>query len=152
MRGIVKTVLAGLAIGVSAPATGMVQPERPVAISPDSGSLQWGPCPPVFPGACQIAILHGDPSRPNADVLLKVGPGYVLPRHRHSSAERMILVSGRLVVKYDGADEVTLQPGSYAYGPAGVPHEGRCTSAGPCQLFIAFEGPVDAHPVTQPAG
>lgn len=122
-------------------------PAAPLAINPTDPALKWGGCPPIFPGACEIAVLQGDPTRPNADILLRVGPGYVLARHKHSSAERMILIEGELRVKYDGADAVTLGPSTYAYGPAGLPHEGKCVSASRCTLFIAFEGPVDAEPV-----
>lgn len=152
MRGYSRIALVGLLMTSAAPGPAAAQADRPIAIAPDAVSLQWGACPPVFPGDCQIAVLHGDPAAPNADVMLKVGPGYVLPRHRHTSAERMILVTGELRVKYDGADEVALRPGSYAFGPAGLPHEATCVGAVPCQLFIAFEGPVDAHLVTEPAG
>ena len=42
--------------------------------------------------------------------------------------------------------ELTLAPGTYAYGPAGLPHRASCTSPEPCPLFIAFEGPVDVLP------
>ena len=150
MRAEFKTAFVGLAV-VSAAGLSAAQPDRPLAIAPDASSLQWGACPPVFPGDCRIAVLHGDPAKPNADVLLKTAPGYVLPRHRHSSAERMMLAGGEMRVKYDGADEAILRPGTYAYGPAGLPHEARCVSRTPCLLFIAFEGPVDAEPVTEPA-
>lgn len=121
-------------------------PSPPLAIKVSDPSLKWGSCPPVFPGACEIAVLQGDPAKPNADIVLKVGPGYVLPRHKHTSAERMILLEGELRVKYDGSKAVTLTPSTYAYGPAGLPHEAACTSASVCTLFIAFEGPVDADP------
>lgn len=57
----------------------------------------------------------------------------------------MVLLEGELVVRYDGADAVTLTPATYAYGPAGLPHEGKCVSQSRCTLFIAFEGPVDAE-------
>ncbi len=57
-----------------------------------------------------------------------------------------MLVSGRLSVKYQGAAESTLEPGTYAYGPARLPHRADCRSSEPCTLFIAFEGPVDLHP------
>ena len=56
-----------------------------------------------------------------------------------------MLVSGQLAVKYQGAAEATLLPGTYAYGPARLPHRADCRSAEPCTLFIAFEGPVDRH-------
>ena len=88
-------------------------------------------------------MLHGDPAKPNADVLLRIPGGYQIPPHRHSSAERMILVSGQLEVKYQGAAAATLNPGNYAYGPANLPHRATCIGTAQCQLFIAFEGPVD---------
>ena len=37
-----------------------------------------------------------------------------------------------------------LKAGTYAYGPARLPHTGYCTSSVPCVLFIAFESPLDA--------
>ena len=55
-----------------------------------------------------------------------------------------MLASGRLTVKYRGAAEATLTPGTYAFGPAGLAHRATCASAEPCVLFIAFDGPVDA--------
>lgn len=107
---------------------------------------QWGPCPAIFPTGCQITVLNGDPSKPNADVFLRVPGGYTLPAHSHTSAERMILVEGRLTVRYKGAAATVLTPGEYAFGPAGLPHEATCAGRKPCTLFIAFEGPVDANP------
>ena len=56
----------------------------------------------------------------------------------------MILVAGELHVTYEGQETAVLKPGSYAYGPAKARHKGRCASAGPCVLFIAFESPIDA--------
>lgn len=109
--------------------------------------LKWGPCPDFIPKGCEIAVLHGDPGKPNADVFFKVPGGFNIPKHRHSSAERMVLVSGELTVTYDGQDPVTLRPGMYAYGPAQAPHEATCGEGPPCVLFIAFESPVDATPV-----
>jgi len=118
--------------------------EKPLAKRASDPSLSWGPCPPIFPGNCAIAVLNGDPAKPNADIFLRVGPGYKLPRHRHTSAERMILVSGRLRVHYEGSKPSTLDPGSYAFGPAKLAHDVLCISKTACTLFIAFEGPVDA--------
>ena len=124
--------------------------EQSLAIGPASPAIKWGPCPPIFAKGCQIAVLHGDPSKPNADVLLRVPGGFVLPPHRHTSAERMVLATGQLQVRYAGEAARVLTPGTYAYGPAGKPHEARCISKRPCTLFIAFEGPVDADPVKGP--
>lgn len=119
--------------------------EKPLAIAAAAPEIQWGPCPPGMPEGCQIAVLHGDPSKANSDILLKVPAGAAIAPHWHSSAERMMLVSGQLEVEYQGSPQATLRPGSYAYGPARLPHRAICRSSGPCTLFIAFEGPVDRH-------
>ena len=120
--------------------------DPPLAKTVIDQTLQWGACPPVFPAGCEIAVLHGDPAKPNADVFFRVPGGYAIPAHFHSSAERMILVTGRLDVKYQGARPVTLNPGNYAYGPARLPHRATCMAAEACTLFVAFEGPVDVEP------
>ena len=91
-------------------------------------------------------MLHGDPAKANADVFFKVPANSKLPLHWHSSAERMLLVTGELSVTYEGQAATTLKAGTYAYGPAKKPHSGTCVSATPCVLFIAFESPVDAVP------
>jgi quercetin dioxygenase-like cupin family protein len=91
-----------------------------------------------------LTVLHGDPAQANADVFFKVPAGAELPVHWHTSAERMVLVTGELEVTFEGQETMLLKPGSYAYGPAGRAHGGACVSATPCILFIAFEAPVDA--------
>ena len=99
------------------------------------------------PKGCGIAVLHGDPSKDNVDVFLKVPAKSTLPLHWHTSAERMVLVAGELHVTYDGQKKAVLRSGTYAYGPAKRPHKGFCASAVPCVLFIAFESPLDAVPI-----
>ena len=129
-----------------APVAAQAAAATPLAIPASNPKLNWGPCPPIFKGSCQIAVLHGDPARPGADVFLKIGGGTELIPHLHTSAERMILVSGRLRVQYKNAQPAVLAVGDYAYGPAGLPHKGTCLSKQSCTLFIAFEEPVDAQP------
>lgn len=139
------TILAGaLALAATAGHAGQGA-GLPLAVKAADPVLQWGPCPPIFPKGCEIAVLHGDPAKPNADVFLRVRGGQQLPPHTHTSAERMVLVSGQLKVRYKGAAAVILTPGMYAYGPAGLAHEATCLGSEACTLFIAFEGPVDAN-------
>ncbi len=136
---------ASAIVACASPQAQLAAAEKALAIKAGDPALQWGPCPPVLPGDCRIAVLHGDPSRPNSDVFLRVGAGYAIANHIHTSAERMILVSGQLQVQYKGSAPSMLTPGQYAYGPAKAPHGGKCVSSTPCTLFIAFEGPVDAE-------
>ena len=121
--------------------------EAPVSATFKDARLEWGPCPAFIPKGCEIAVLHGDPAKTNADVFLKVPAGFTIPHHWHTSAERMVLVSGELRVTYDGEKPLVLTAGAYAYGPARLPHTATCVAGGaPCVLFIAFESAVDAHP------
>lgn len=125
----------------------LLAPAASTAQAPGDPGLEWGPCPAFLPEGCEIAVLHGDPAQPNADIFFKVPGGAVIPRHTHTSAERMVLVSGELQVAYDGREAVVLIPGAYAHGPAKLPHAAVCAAGDPCILFIAFEQPVDAFPV-----
>jgi quercetin dioxygenase-like cupin family protein len=124
-------------------------PAKEQALTRDAsdGQLRWAPCPPFLPKGCGIAVLQGDPAKDNVDVFFKVPAKASLPRHWHTSAERMVLVAGELHVTYDGQKTSVLRPGTYAYGPAKLPHKGFCASDVPCVLFIAFESPLDAVPV-----
>ena len=113
--------------------------------------LKWGPCPAFIPKGCEIAVLHGDPAKGNADIFFKVPGNFTIPHHWHNSAERMVLVSGKLHVTYDGQKTAVLKPGHYAYGPAKLGHKATCAKGNPCVLFIAFESPVDAMPTGSPS-
>lgn len=115
--------------------------------SADDKRLEWGPCPSFIPEGCKIAVLHGDPAKNNLDVFFKVPENFAIPHHWHTSAERMVLVSGKLKVTYDNHEMELLVPGMYAYGPSKLPHTALCEKGEPCVLFIAFEEPLDAFEV-----
>lgn len=122
------------------------QEEKAVVKVHDSNDLQWGGCPDFMPEGCSIAVLHGDPTKKNSDVFFRIPENAMVPNHNHTSAERMVLVSGEMQVTYEGEDTQTLKVGSYAYGPPEKAHTAKCVK-GPCVLFIAFEEPVDAMAV-----
>lgn len=115
--------------------------------SADDKKLEWGPCPPFIPEGCQIAVLHGNPSKNNVDLFFKVPGNFAIPYHWHTSAERMMLVSGKLKVTYDNHETELLESGMYAYGPSKLPHTAFCEKGDPCVIFIAFEEPLDAFEV-----
>ncbi len=142
--GLTSALVACAVVSACATSSAQLGPEAALTRTV-AADLQWGPCPPIFPEGCQIAVLHGDPSKPNADVFLRVPGGYQIPTHAHTSPERMVLVEGQLNVRYKGTAAELLSPGEYAYGPAKLAHQATCQSTTPCTLFIAFEGPVDAE-------
>lgn len=139
LTALVAGGLSGASLSVSAQ-------DSPLTWTANDPKLKWGACPPFLPKGCQIAVLHGDPAKQNLDIFFKVPANAEIPRHWHTSAERMVLVSGELHVTYDDHKTTVLRPGTYAYGPTRHPHKASCKNAGPCVLFIAFEEPLDAVP------
>ncbi len=137
-------LFTGLGLLALASMATAAEPGAARAFAASDAGLNWGPCPAFIPEGCEIAVLNGDPAKPNADIFFKVPGNFAIPHHWHNSAERMVLVSGELQVTYDGQAPVTLKPGMYAYGPAKLPHSAFCAEGDPCVLFIAFEAPVDA--------
>jgi len=109
--------------------------------------LEWVSCPPFMPEGCGMAVLHGNPAMPNADVMLKLPAGGEVPKHWHTSPERMVVVAGELHLTYEGQSTTLLRPGAYAYGPSKAPHSVKCASKDPCVLFIALESRFDIVPV-----
>jgi len=150
LTSIVLTGLAALAViaGLAAPAK-VHGDEGAFTRTADSTAVEWGPCPEFMPAGCALAVLQGNPAERNADVFFKLPAGTTAPLHSHSSAERMVLVSGEMRVGYEGHEPVVLKPGTYAYGPARLPHDATCNSDQDCILFIAFEEPVDAMPADE---
>lgn len=123
--------------------------DRALVTSHTDKSLQWGACPAFIPKGCEIAVLQGDPSNNNLDVFFKVPADFHIPYHKHTSQERMILVSGTLDVTYDNHEKATINTGSYAFGPAQLPHSAYCHKGDDCVLYIGFVAPLDAIPLTK---
>lgn len=118
--------------------------DQVITSDPETDNLEWLPCPEFMPESCRISVLQGDPARPNADIFFRLASNTTAPEHTHTSPERMVMVSGELQVNYEGYEPDILKPGTYAYGPAELPHSAQCISNEDCIFFIAFEDPVDA--------
>jgi mannose-6-phosphate isomerase-like protein (cupin superfamily) len=127
--------------------SGLQADEPALAFTANAEELEWGPCPAFIPKGCEIAVLHGDPGKHNADLFFKVPGNFAIPHHWHTSPERIVLVSGKMTVTYDDQATEVLEVGTYAYGPAKRPHVAFCEKGEDCVLFIAFEDPVDAFEV-----
>jgi quercetin dioxygenase-like cupin family protein len=138
---VVTATIAGLTA-----ATATVGADGSLVRLAESPELEWVPCPEFMPDGCALAVLQGNPAERNVDVFFKLPSKATAPSHWHTSAERMVLVSGEMRVHYEGQDPAVLEEGMYAYGPARLPHEATCVSGEDCVLFIAFEEPVDAFP------
>jgi quercetin dioxygenase-like cupin family protein len=123
--------------------------EMAMVLSVDDMKEKWGPCAAFMGNGCNITVLHGNPEKPNTDILFRMDGNTSVPRHWHHSPERMVLISGKMQVNYDEQDSEIINSGDYAYGPAERPHTASCISDEPCVLFIAFEDPIDAMPFSE---
>ena len=151
MRPVARAIATSLSVACFSVSAAYAQSAAPLVVTASDKAIQWGPCPGFLPKGCQIGVLHGDPAKPNVDIFFKVPGKSRIAAHKHTSAERMVLVQGEMQVTYEGHKPVTLKRGSYAYGPAELVHEAACLSTAPCVLFIAFEQPLDAIPMKMAA-
>ena len=62
---------AAILLLAAAAVAGTPAGEPALAIRPLAKEVQWGPCPPIFAKGCEIAVLHGNPANPNADIWLR---------------------------------------------------------------------------------
>ncbi len=138
------TVLVISGFSLCAQTSTAVNPELSITKTINDTDLIWNPAPDFFPN-CSFTILNGDMSKNNLDFFFRIEPNTKVISHTHNSPERMVLISGELEITYEGEATRLLKPGSYAYGPAGKPHEAKCLDSGPCVLFIALVTPFDVH-------
>lgn len=122
---------------------------RVVVASAQDQALQWAPCPDFIGEGCEIAVLQGDPAKNNVDIFFKVPGDFSIPYHRHTSQERMVLVSGELEVTYDDHETAVIRTGDFAYGPAELPHKAYCRKGDDCILYIGFVASLDAMPIEE---
>jgi len=90
---------------------------KDVVLTPED--LKWGPAPDALPAGAEVAVLEGDPTKPGPYTMrLKMPADYKIPPHRHSSPERVTVISGKFnVAKGEKADPemkgTVLPPGSF---------------------------------------
>ena len=108
---------------------------------------QWQPVDPANPASPTITALWGDPASGAYGALLRVPAGFESPLHRHSSDERVIVVSGSSVHWVEGetrASATVLHAGDFMMMPAGVSHVSAAAGNDEdCLEFITMDGKFD---------
>ena len=82
-----------------------------IVIVIDAGKIKWGDVPPSLPRGAQMAVLQGDPSKPEPFVLrLKAPANYRIAPHWHSNDENLTVLSGAFHLGMgERADRATAQ-------------------------------------------
>src|SRR6266496_1312496 len=85
-----------------------------------------------------IKILHTDAATGASTVLTRIGPGAIIPQHRHTKADETVyVIEGDFV-----EDGQSYGPGSFFAGSAGTNH-GPHSSTGGCIVLTRFSAALD---------
>jgi quercetin dioxygenase-like cupin family protein len=85
-------------------------------------------------------------------MLRKFPAEFAPPPHTHPSAERVIVLSGTIVVRHSGSAEKKLGPGSYSEIPANMEHSVKCGEESECVFALISPGPFAIKPVAGKVG
>jgi quercetin dioxygenase-like cupin family protein len=99
-----------------------------------------------LPGVKSV-VLWGDPQTGEHGMLRKFPAGFAPPVHSHPSVERLIVISGTVVVSYAGSSDKRLGPGSYSEIPANMAHSAKCASGAECVFVLMSSGRFEIRPV-----
>jgi hypothetical protein len=107
-------------------------------------SMKWGPCPPVLPNGCEMAVLEGSPKE---EILFtarfRTTIPFELKPHSHPRNERVTILEGKIGVGFGDAmnrKAVTwFGPGDYYVNAKGAHH--FVVADGPALLQITGIGP-----------
>ncbi len=134
-------VLAILAVAIGAavgPAYG--QATKTPVVWP-AGDIKWTDNPAIK--GAKIAVLWGDPKTSGYGALKKMTAGSGLALHTHSSDQKVLCLSGAIVLTFEGKPAQELANGSYAFIPAGAKHTADCKAGADCTYFEEQTGPSD---------
>lgn len=153
MRLIPVLLIAAVVGSCASSAPPATCPTAPVEVELDDGTSQitkrasdvtWGPCPPVLPAACEMAVLEGDPrSETLFTVRFHTKAPFELSPHWHPRHERVTILEGQVGVGF--GDEIDREkatwfgPGDYYVNAKGAHH--FVLSDGPALIQITGIGP-----------
>jgi ketosteroid isomerase-like protein len=98
----------------------------PGVVTP-AAAVKWMDAPPFLPKGAKLAVLVGDPGKPEPFTLrLQMPDGYKIPPHTHPTDEHVTVLSGTfraaMGAKWDDKALGDFAPGSYANMAASMPH------------------------------
>ena len=117
-----------------------------------SNALTWGPAPAVFPAGAKMAVVSGDPGKPELfAVRLQMPAGYTIAPHWHPTDEHVTVISGTfgLGMGETLGDVKGLPAGSYALLPAEMRHFAKAVTATTVQVdgmgpfVLTYVNPAD---------
>ena len=106
-----------------AQAAGHAAPAAAQAIFTNFEDLKWQALLPDYgPGGPEFVMLHTDPKTQATQLMIKMEPGFYVPRHWHTANETHFMLQGKVI--FECGDRRGEQgPGSFNYIPAKSVHQ-----------------------------
>jgi ketosteroid isomerase-like protein len=100
-------------------------PTKEVVVA--ANGLTWSDAPPVLPAGAKMAVVSGDPGKPEMFAIrVQLPSGYIIAPHWHPTDEHVTVLSGTFSLgmgdQFDRDDLKDLSAGGYASMPAGMRH------------------------------
>lgn len=110
-------------------------PSTPVLLP--ASTVTWGAAPPVLPAGAKMAVVSGDPGKPELYAIrLQMPAGYTIAPHWHPTDEHVTVISGTfgLGMGETAGNVKDLPAGSYALLPANMRHFAKAVTATTVQV------------------
>ena len=128
-------LLAWVSVGDANP------PETKTAVVKPAGDIKWSDNPAIK--GAKVAVLWGDPKTGAYGALKTIPGGSALGLHTHSADQRVICLSGTVLLAIEGGSPKQLTSGSYAFIPGEVKHTAECKAGADCMYFEEQAGASD---------
>ena len=102
----------------------------------DADALPWVPLAPGF----AFKVLRAPSDDDTWVELLRLDPGTVIPRHRHTGEVHAYTLAGQRELIDDGT---VVGPGSYVFEPAGNVDSWRAVGDEPLIIFVTVRGAIE---------
>lgn len=90
-----------------------------------------------------MSVVYGDPRRGPYGAFNRFPAGTVIPRHTHSNAADVVVVSGVLYNYRPGDRRREYGPGSYLSEPPNIQHTTRCGTGAECLVYLTHREALD---------
>jgi len=98
--------------------------------------LPWAPVSPGF----ELKVLHGERDDDTRALLLRLAPGTVIGRHRHTGEVHAWHLQGQRKLLETGE---VIGPGGYVYEPPGNEDSWMAVGSEPLVIFVTVRGVIE---------
>lgn len=100
----------------------------------------------ALPVGVEYHLIREDAKTGAVQALVRFPKNYALAAHSHDYEETLVLVKGKARIKLAGGTEKVLEPGDYAYLPAGAAHEVMTEGRKEAVMLLTTTGPFGVKP------